>query len=125
MNKKAQALNKKIEAGAIIVIIVVVLFLLYASLVPEAQKAGDSFNASNLCSQVGCFYNASLLDESPAVSTNACRQENASNTSNTCFASHTVPLSGLFRADGIVFLIIMVALLLIILKTVLPKSKKG
>ena len=123
MNKKAQALNKNIEAGAILIITVIVLFLLFAALVPEAQTAGDSLNLniSDRCNDVGCFYNATdnvntTVDCKIDLTVNATACTNA--------LASVIPLSSLFGSGGIVFLLVMVFLLLMILRTVLPKSKK-
>lgn len=64
------------------IVLLVVLFQLYAELVPEAQTAGDALNASG------------------------------------------VPLGGLFTSSGIVFVIIMAALLIVVVMSFLPKGKK-
>lgn len=69
--------NKAIYA----IVAIIVLFYLYAELVPTAQTAGDDLNASG------------------------------------------VPLGSLFTADGFVFILVMVGLLLVVLATVLPKGK--
>lgn len=121
--KKAQMqLGKKIEAGAVIVILVVVLFLIYAELVPEAQKAGDALNASNRCADVGCTWNVTTASVSGITADCAT---NSSPERTECIASaQELPLGNIFRGSGIVFLIIMVVLLITILKAVLPKGKK-
>lgn len=62
-------------------VLLVVLFQLYAQLVPEAQAAGDSLNASG------------------------------------------VPLGGLFVSSGIVFVIIMAALVILVVRSFLPGGK--
>ena len=124
MNKKGQIkLNKTIEVALILILTVVILFSLYSALIPEVQTAGDALNDSNYCVSQGCFYNASLLDESPAVD-NPCRQENASNSSNACGVAHTLPIASIFRSGGIIVLLLMVTLILVIIKTVMPKGKK-
>ncbi len=79
--KKGQIASRVTQAVEAI-ILVVVLFLLFADLVPEAQTAGDSLNASG------------------------------------------VPLGTLFTGQGVVILLIMVGLLLVILRIVLPSSRK-
>ena len=122
-NKKAQTLGKKIEAGAIIIIIVVVLFLIYAEMVPEAQTAGDKLNDSNRCEAVGCYYNTTTSAES-GLTADCANNNSPSSLQCANNLGSGIPLGGLFRASGIVFLIIMVGLLIIILKTVLPKGKK-
>ncbi len=125
LNKKAQTLNKKIEAGAIVIITVVVLFLVFAVLVPEAQTAGDSLNVSNRCADVGCSYNTTEAGGDPSIlgcRINSSLQGNATACPNVL--GEGIPLSSLFGGGGIVFLLIMVFLLLMIFRTVLPKGKK-
>ena len=124
LNKKAQMqISKTVEKGAILVIIVVVLFLIFAALVPEAQTAGDSLNESNRCSSVGCFYNTTTASQSGL--TGDCAN-NISGERLRCSDAigEGIPLSGLFGGSGIVFLLIMVFLLLTILKIVMPTGKK-
>jgi hypothetical protein len=71
-----------IRTAIIAIVMLVVLFKLYAALVPEAQAAGDQLNASG------------------------------------------VPLGSLFSANGIVFIIIMVALVIVVVTAFLPKKWK-
>ena len=120
-SRKGQ-IGKKIEVVTVVIILVVILFNLFSALVPEAQSAGDSLNASNYCVSQGCFYNQSLVAEIPT--SDPCRQENSSNTSNTCTVTHTVPLASVFSSNGVVILLLMFALLVGILKIVMPKSSK-
>ena len=63
------------------IILLVVLFKLYAELVPEAQTAGDELNATG------------------------------------------VPLGGLFTSNGIVFIIIMAALVITVVRSFLGGKK--
>ena len=124
MNKKGQiGLNKKIEAVAILIIIVIVLFSIYSSFIPEVQTAGDSMNDSNRCNAVGCFFNSSA---GTGGELQGCRINSSREGNTTACASslQTIPLSSLFRSGGIVVLLLMVGLLIAILKTVLPKGKK-
>ena len=82
LRSKLGALSTGMLNQAIIAIVmIVVLFKLYASLVPEAQTAGDELNASG------------------------------------------VPLGSLFSSDGIIFIIIMVALLIVIVRAIMGKGK--
>ena len=77
------ALNSGMLNTAILaIILLVVLFELYAELVPEAQDAGDT-----LCSS-------------------------------------GVPLGGLFEGTGVVFVIIMAALIILVVKAFMPGGKK-
>ena len=47
MNKKAQ-ISSRVTSAVEAIILIVVLFLLFADLVPEAQSAGNSLNASGV-----------------------------------------------------------------------------
>ncbi len=46
-NKKGQ-IARRVSSSVEVIILIVVLFLLFADLVPEAQTAGDSLNASGV-----------------------------------------------------------------------------
>jgi uncharacterized membrane protein len=70
-----------IEKAIFAIILLVLAFRVYASMLPEAMDAGDELNASG------------------------------------------VPLGGLFTSGGIVFLIIMAALIIVIVRSFLPKNK--
>jgi len=80
-SKKAQ-IGSRVTSAVEAIILIVVLFLLFADLVPEAQTAGDTLNASG------------------------------------------VPLGSLFTGQGVVILLIMVGLLLVVLRVVMPSSRK-
>jgi len=81
LKNKAGKLGTGMLNNAIIgIVMLVVLFKLYAVLVPEAQTAGDDLNATG------------------------------------------VPLGSLFTSSGIVFVIIMVALLVVIVRSFLAKK---
>lgn len=83
LNKRAEGLGAGTLRTAIIAIVMlVVLFKLYAVLVPEAQAAGDELNSSG------------------------------------------VPLGSLFSGSGVVFVIIMVALIIVVISAFLPKKWK-
>ena len=64
------------------IVLLVVLFKLYASLVPEAQAAGNELNGAG------------------------------------------VPLGSLFTSSGVIFIIIMVALIVVVVKSFMPGSAK-
>lgn len=70
-----------LQTAILALVLLVVLFQLYAELVPEAQAAGDSLNATG------------------------------------------VPLGSLFVGSGVVFVIIMAALIILVVKAFLPGSK--
>ncbi len=81
MNKAGNITTGMINNAILGIVLLVVLFKLYATLVPEAQTAGDELNASG------------------------------------------VPLGTLFTANGIVFLIIMVALVIVVVRSFLKGGK--
>ena len=70
-----------LSQAIIAIVLLVVLFKLYAALVPEAQEAGDELNATG------------------------------------------VPLGSLFSANGVVFIIIMAALVISVVLAFLPGKK--
>ncbi len=83
LKSKAAILKPNILNTAILgLVLLVVLFQLYATLVPEAQAAGDSLNAAG------------------------------------------VPLGSLFVGSGVVFVIIMAALVILVVRSFLPGSGK-
>ena len=82
-HSKAGRLGTNILNTSILaIVLLVVLFQLYADLVPEAQAAGDTLNESG------------------------------------------VPLGGLFVGRGIVFLIIMAALVILVVKSFMPSGSR-
>jgi len=83
LKSKSGKLSTSMLNDAILgIVLLVVIFKLYATLVPEAQTAGDELNASG------------------------------------------VPLGSLFTSSGAIFIIIMVALVIVIIKAFLPSGKK-
>ena len=82
LKSKKGALGTNVLNTAILaIVLLVVLFQLYAQLVPEAQSAGDTLNASG------------------------------------------VPLGNLFVSSGVVFVIIMAALIILVVKAFMPSGK--
>ena len=77
MDKKAKMQSGILQTAIMGLVLLVVLFQLYADLIPEAQSAGDTLNASG------------------------------------------VPLGSLFVSSGIVFVIIMAALVILVVKSFL------
>jgi hypothetical protein len=78
--KQGKIGSSMIEQAIMAIVLLVILFKLYAQLVPEAQSAGDELNTSG------------------------------------------VPLGSLFSGNGIVFLIIMAALIFVVVKSFLGKG---
>ena len=114
LNTKKAQIGKKINGAVAVIITVVVLFLVFADLVPEAQSAGDSFGDAQLCSESGGFFNTSQ---------SACL--NGTGVADTReVAFEDIPLNSLFSSTGVVIILLMVALLLIILKVVIPGRTK-
>jgi len=82
LKDKGGKLNTNTLSSAITaIVLLVVLFKLYASLVPEAQTAGDELNAAG------------------------------------------VPLGSLFTSSGVVFVIIMAALIIAVVLAFMPSKK--
>lgn len=82
-SKKDGKLNTNMIQTAILgIVLLVVLFQLYATLVPTAQTAGDTLNSSG------------------------------------------VPLGSLFASTGVVFVIIMAALIIVVTKAFMPGGKR-
>lgn len=82
LGRKGNLSTGLISKAILGIILLVVLFKLYAVLIPEAETAGDELNASG------------------------------------------VPFGTLFIGGGLIFIIIMVALLIVVVKGFLPGSKK-
>lgn len=119
LGKKGKKLTTSVVQSAILaLVIIVVLFGVYAAMVPEAQTAGDSLNDSNRCDDLGCSYNSS---------SDKCQYNSTFVGNATLFCStpdKTIPLASLFGGNGIVFVILM-AMLLIVIVVSLFKSAKG
>ena len=81
MNKKGKLTTATINTAILAIVLIVVLFKLYASLIPEAQAAGDELNKSG------------------------------------------APLGSIFSGSGVVFIIIMAALVIVVVKSFMPKGK--
>ena len=81
MDKKGKLSTGVLNSAILGIVLVTVLFLLYAELVPEAQTAGDALNAAG------------------------------------------VPLGTLFVSAGVVFIIIMAALVILVVKAFMPSGK--
>ena len=80
-SKKGAITNSTLTSAILGIVLLVVLFQLYATLVPEAQAAGDTLNASG------------------------------------------VPLGNLFVGTGIVFVIIMAALVILVVKSFMGSGR--
>ena len=111
-DKKGQ-IRTKINTVLIVIITIVVLFQVFAALVPEAQSAGTQLGDAERCSVGGGFFNSSqslCLNGTGVVDTDLV-------------AFEAIPISSLFASSGVVILLLMVALLLIVIKVVRPTRK--
>lgn len=81
LDKKGGLKTGVLNTAILAIILLVILFEIYAELVPVAQEAGDSLNSSG------------------------------------------VPLGALFVGTGVVFVIIMAALLILVVKAFIPSGK--
>jgi len=109
--------TKSINTILLVIVLIVVVFQVYAELIPEAQTAGSSMNDSSRCVDAGYWYNASSDD---------C-QWNSTFVGNATLLvgdDNRIPLSGLFTGvGGVVFVIIMAAMLVTVVKSVMGKGK--
>jgi len=121
LNKFGKLNVKVLNTAILVIVLVVVLFQVFAGIVPEAQSAGDEMNNSNRCADVGCAWNTSStwLEFGASCAINSSPEGNAT----ACPHAYTVPLQGLFSGKGVVFYIIMGMLIILIVKSFI-KGKK-
>ena len=113
-SKKGKLSTQMINTAILGIVILVVLFKLYAELVPEAGTVGDEMSDASRCvSDGGGVWNSSDVN---------CRLSNVSGTvinANT----YEIPLAGLFSSSGLVFIIVMASLVVVVVKAFMPGSK--
>ena len=80
LNKTGKLSTSMVNTAILAIVLLTVLFQLYAQLVPEAQTAGNTLNASG------------------------------------------VPLGSLFTGNGVVFVIIMAALIIVVVRSFMTKG---
>jgi len=106
-NKKGKIGMNFVNTVVLTIILITVLFQVYAEVIPEAQTGGDLMNDATRCAGSGCSWNT----------TNEICYATTNYSAATCSAgSQTIPLSGLVISGGVVFTIIMAALLVLVLK---------
>lgn len=119
----AKISTKAINSVILTIVVIIVLFSAYAELVPEAVTAGSGMNDSLRCAEVGCAWNTSstwlAIDGAQECAINASPEGNSTMCPNT----YTVPLSGFFSAGGVVFMIVMAALIILIVQGLLKKKE--
>ena len=117
LGRKGKLTVQSMTTAMIAIVLVVVVFLVYAGVMPEATAAGDSMNNSATCADVGCWYN----------STSDYCQYNSTHSDNESFAcsrpTAIIPLSSLFGGTGLVFVLVMAALFILVIRSFL-KGKK-
>ena len=120
LNKKGKLGTNTLNTVVLAIVILVVLFASYAAIIPEAQTAGNSLNESNQCTRAGCFFNAS--GDTTGVN---CYTANGSTSDTACSVDgfENIPLSGLFSGTGVVFVIVMAALLILVVKGFMSSNK--
>ncbi len=114
IDKKGQVMGKKIEIVVVLIITIVVLFQIFASLVPEAQSAGDEFSDATRCGDAGGVFNSSMT---PTCNNNASQE-------GTPVTFDAIPIASIFSSTGVVILLLMVALFIGIIRIVMPSSRR-
>jgi len=118
LGKKAKKITAAgVQSAILVIVIIVVLFSVYAAMVPEAQTAGDALNDSNRCGDVGCYWNTS------GASGDEC-QVNSTSISTCTASGESLPLGNIFGSTGVVFVVLMAMLLIVVIVGLLKASKK-
>jgi len=114
----ADFLGKTVTA-VIVVIGVVILMSAAAVLLPVLNAAG--LNSSDLCTDNGCFYNASRTNDCSSVNTTPA------DTSGCTNAGAEMPLSGLFNTTGLMPLVFGASILVlsVVFLVLLIRKKAG
>ena len=100
-------------------VILVVLFQSYASIVPIAQTAGASLNDTARCHAAGGTYCTNLTTPF-CYSVATCN----STIGNPTVTYNQIPLSSTFNATGVIFVIVMAALLILVVMAFLGQRQK-
>lgn len=120
-SKKGILTPKFISSAFLLLIVVVILFQVYADVIPEAQAAGNSLNESIQCTSNRCFFNAT---GNTTTGIRCFAVEGEENVGCATSSTHSaIPFAGLFSGTGIVFLIIMAALLILVVKAYFSNKK--
>lgn len=110
-------LSEKVATGAVLVIVLlVVLFQVYAEIVPEAQDAGAGMNDTVTCEAAGGVYCTNL---SSPYCYDACTNQ----TNATAVTYNSIPLNGLVNSTGVVFILVMAFLVVLVVTSLLRKTK--
>ena len=98
---------------AMILIVAIVGFSLFAALYPEASAAGDGVGDEGMCEDSSCFYNASRTVDCTASNETS---DDTTACAATGYSTGGFPLGGLFASGGIVFIVIAASILMLYLK---------
>ena len=123
--EKKGKLNKGFLEGAIVFVVLIVLFLsIYAVLVPEAQTSGDALGDEAQCARANCFYNVTRLTVGDGSNISCSATSVFGNDSIACASVNELPLSTLFGSTGVIFVVLMAALLIVLIGGALASMKK-
>lgn len=100
--KKGKLTSETINKAVLAIVIIIVLFGVYAVVIPEVGSAGDLLNNSNRCNDASGFWN------------NSGSQCQINTTNSTLVSFQQVPLNSLFSSNGVALLIVMAALLILV-----------
>lgn len=95
-----------VNTAILSIVILVVLFKIYSLLVPTAMDTGDELNTSNQCATQGGYWNT--------TGTAFCAVESSN---ETVLPYNSIPFSTLFSGSGVVFIVIMAALVIVVVKS--------
>ena len=109
-NKKGKIGMNFVNTVVLTIILITVLFQVYAEVIPEAQTASSSMNDSQICVAASCAYNASY----GGCQYNSTFQGNATLQCSIQGSDSFIPLSGTL---GVTYVIIMAALLVLVVKS--------
>ncbi len=93
-----------IQTSILSLVLLVVLFQIYANITPEAQAAGNNLGNQARCESAGGNF-----------ATGSCTTNGSIEGAAVGF--DTIPLSGLFSGTGVVFIIIIAALIILVVKS--------
>ena len=104
---------------AMVLIVAIVGFSLFAALYPEAADAGDGVGEEGLCENNACFYNVSRTGG--ALGAFVCTPNNETPQDNTTctadgYVSGGFPLASLFAGGGVMFLVLAAVILMLYLR---------
>lgn len=106
MNKTGKFDAKTVNVAIMTIIVIAALLSIYAAVVPTGQSAGDDLADSGQCTSQGGYWNDTQATCYNTSDINAQAEQ----------AFREVPIGNLFGGNGIVFLLLMVALFILIVR---------